>query len=199
MGWEDDPLVFWSGLSWLSGSLTTFHWLSKRLPVGFAGSQFDVENLYVQKTKKYDPFRIFKKYFKIPKIKKNTTLNFSKIQYIRKIRNTKSNKINTNTNTPKKQKYTHNTKIRPVKKQIQKIRPRKNIQKIRPANINAKNTTKFPETGCETKLCDLSVLLTHRQGCLLILRPDCLLFCHNVKKKTNSRKCPDDTSKGHRD
>ena len=191
------PVVFWSSLSCLSGSLTTFRWLSKKFAGGFC--RFAVRGwrfVFLEHTKKYkirSLFCIFQKYKKRKqscilkntknptflqntKIKKTKTYNIQKIQSTYKIQIWKKDE-NTKQYDPQKihKKY-ENT--RPVKK-IQKTYdpretiPKKNLQRL-PKRMRNQNFASF-------------VFLTRRRGCLLILRPDCLCFYFATRQKDCKR------------
>ena len=123
--WEAGLLIFWSSLSWLSGSLTTFRWLSKNLPVGFGGSQFEAESCIFDIRTNCGCFWYFSKY---TKIRTNTTA--------------KTHKTLPNTYDPQKkyQKHAKLTRTKTYQNTNQKLHA-KNLQTIE-NTITAKNTYK---------------------------------------------------------
>ena len=97
MGLEAGFGAAWSSLSWLSGSLTTFRWLSKKLPVGFLG-------VYFEEIKKYDFFQKIQN--------KKTTMKNTKNYKKRKNTTRKNNTRNTKKSHPRKNAKNKNNSTR---------------------------------------------------------------------------------------
>ena len=128
MGWLAGPLVFWSSLSWLSGSLTTFRWLTQKdcqwvLPV--CSSRLKICT-FQQDEKNAISSSYFPQIQKYKKYEKITQKTYGPRKSMQKIKNTKNIRKNINMQKYKSTKNTKHTKL-------QKIRPANKLQKMRPA------------------------------------------------------------------
>ena len=170
-GMGSRPPCLWSSLSWLSGSLTTFRWLSKQLPVGFVGSQFEAENLHFLKYGKIRPcFCIFRKYKKTKKIRKPSCIfpQYQKIRFFWYFQSYKKYNIQKTTRIRKNKKYIK------IRKQYQKTK--KKLRKTYDPRKNTKNIRKKVRPIKQYKKYDPPKIAKRRKLPKQVAKPNFVIF-----------------------